>query len=415
MTDVEFYNTWQGLYTSAFVLSLCPAIYGSQYYWMTPFIVIVVSFLSLYIGLLLLANVLDFKFKKSDYFVISISVMTFFIVFMPDAQQGLFWFNGAMNYTPWFFVDFLNASLCLFIIKNAHCRKYVLLIAANCLLSFLLSGVNHVTSTLNLLILFVICVFYFNKSKFQFIPFLFSALGFAIMYIAPGTGNRQSVLQNQSILNTIKTSIKKFFEFCDCWCTVALILTAVLILLFVAINNKKFNKFAVRLSWFNLLVLFLTEALIFVVLLCVPFYAMGSFGEGRVQNIYFFYFCSSAWISWLFFCLLISKAFIKCNSLIISCISVLLFCLLPILPTSLQNNCKEAFSELRSDVAEQYALEYDYRETIALKSSGQELEVQPIASRPKLLTYTDLSADVSFFANEHFANYYKLLSVKVLS
>ena len=63
-TSAEFYNVWQGLYTSAFILSLQPGIFGEQYYALSTLII----FFSTFIPLLIAAHILNKHFfKKFTY------------------------------------------------------------------------------------------------------------------------------------------------------------------------------------------------------------------------------------------------------------------------------------------------------------------------------------------------------------
>lgn len=51
LNDIAFYNSWQGLYTSAFFNSLVPSIWGEQWYALVPFILIGSSILSIFFTL----------------------------------------------------------------------------------------------------------------------------------------------------------------------------------------------------------------------------------------------------------------------------------------------------------------------------------------------------------------------------
>ena len=44
----HFYETWQGTYSSAFLMSLQPGIFGERYYSLTPVILVLWSFLCLW-------------------------------------------------------------------------------------------------------------------------------------------------------------------------------------------------------------------------------------------------------------------------------------------------------------------------------------------------------------------------------
>lgn len=49
-TDKQFYLTWQGLYTSAFLLALQPGIFGERYYFIGGIGLLIFMYLTLYLS-----------------------------------------------------------------------------------------------------------------------------------------------------------------------------------------------------------------------------------------------------------------------------------------------------------------------------------------------------------------------------
>ncbi len=96
-TSYHFYFTWQGLYASTFVLALQPAIWGEQFYALTTFIIVGILFAGIFI---LTKTVFKYIFKseRKRYWLISLFILFFMIEKIPSPVQGLYWFNGCMNY-----------------------------------------------------------------------------------------------------------------------------------------------------------------------------------------------------------------------------------------------------------------------------------------------------------------------------
>ena len=109
-TDVKFYNTWQGLYSSAFLLSLQPGIFGEGYYCIGMFILLLFSYLSI---LYFVSSLLDLLKIKVNKYLLSMFLFVMIIQALPNALSGLYWFNGAYNYMPFFFLILLNVSVSL--------------------------------------------------------------------------------------------------------------------------------------------------------------------------------------------------------------------------------------------------------------------------------------------------------------
>lgn len=157
-TDVEFYNTWQGLYTSAFILALQPAIWGESLYALTTIIVMLTAYLCL-LGSIHIIN--KHFIKRSFLFTIMLSliILTMLTLWLPSPLEGLYWYNGAMNYMPWAFTNILGVCILieLYFCKGEYKnKKYILLIICSALLSFLTSGANHVTAFSNILVMLII-------------------------------------------------------------------------------------------------------------------------------------------------------------------------------------------------------------------------------------------------------------------
>lgn len=297
--DIHFYNTWQGLYSSAFILSLQPGIFGEQYYFIGVWLLILFMFGCLYFFIkTIFKDIL--KIKKYTLLITTVSLTTV-LAGLRSPVEGLYWFNGAWNYMPFLFLNLVNIA---FLLRVLYLNKKVN-IAYSVILSFIISGGNHVTSFLNIMILTIYSIVTFKKSKAGIISLISAIIGFIIMYIAPGTSIRQAELNNQGIMETILISIRGYAYFIENTISVQWIFIFLsLVLLSYCIKKANVLK-KEKLKW-NPILLYIIKAIIICGLLCVPYKAMGSFGAGRVSNVIWcayiilnciFYIYTILWIS----------------------------------------------------------------------------------------------------------------------
>ena len=71
---------------------------------------------------------------------------------MPSGVEGLYWFNGAYNYTFFQILWLISITILIRVIRTQN-KRNIGLIALGCFLSFMISGGNHVSAFLNIIIL----------------------------------------------------------------------------------------------------------------------------------------------------------------------------------------------------------------------------------------------------------------------
>lgn len=220
-TSKIFMDSWQGLYSSAFLVG-------------TLFLI---RNLSVYV----------LKDTSKNWFWISTILTFFFIHTMPFPVEGLYWYNGAMNYI-FFWAGFLflvSQYIVLFVKEKVVCRTLVITITA-----FVLSGGNHIMAFAGLLV--------------------------ELAY----SGNP---------IKTMVAATVRQVMILDEWINFTLIILFLLLTSFLyrMIKNNQ-NKMVYKGK--NLLFLFLTLAALMLAMWCVPYQAMGNFGSGRLRNILYMSF-----------------------------------------------------------------------------------------------------------------------------
>ena len=146
---------WQGTYSSIFFMTLMPAIWGEQYYFLGPVFIL----LLLLAGIMVFTHVIlrkVFGMEKWISLAIQAVITTAQFMFIYSAQSGFYWYNGGIHYVGMHGLGllFLAVSICL---ERAEGRTAKgLLFTASVLLAMITAGSNFVTALQGLLCLVTI-------------------------------------------------------------------------------------------------------------------------------------------------------------------------------------------------------------------------------------------------------------------
>lgn len=426
-TTVRFYNSWQGLYSSAFILSLQPGIFGEQFYFLTPWILIGGAFICLWFTFACIKKRLlssSAPVKISPAFLALLGTVMIFSG-MPSAAQGLYWFNGAMNYIPWCFAAIFNLVLLYEIHHISSLVKRVVLIGSSVVLSAVISGGAHPPAFAHILLLLIVTMFLIFKKRYYSIASLAAALaGFALMAAAPGTSIRQNLLNKSDAVSTIIHSAAQCLSYLQKWCNLSWVCILLLFTPFaVAVVRQCAGKFLYRSpAW-----LLILSYGVLCGMLCPSYYAMSGFGDTRLTN--------SVWVMFLALSLfdyvyllgwldrktgILHKKNLQLEKLVprnlffaaVLCLAVI-FLRSPSNVKSLSNSA-EAFIELANGTAAGYASQRDAQLAILNDKSVRDAEIPGILIQPKLLFLSDMSQDPMEWPNTSCAQYYHKDSVKVV-
>jgi hypothetical protein len=404
-TSVEFMQNWQGLYSSAFLLALQPGIFGNAAYGMTPLILFVIIAFSFLLTFRTIERDL-LKTHTGSWPLVSMLTIFFVLQCMPDLTEGFYWYNGAMNYTPFFCLTLINCVCAIKIINSHKRRNRNLLILLSFVLSFVISGGNHVTAVLNVILMLGFFVIALRKRRFSLaLSPLAAIIGLLINVTSPGTMVRRSMFpESPSLLSTFYHSFIHTFDAIHQWLDLSFILLLIIltpVALYLA--SKTEHAYSLR----KLIVFACLAFFLIVGLFCVPFYAMALFGEGRVENvIYFtFFFAVILLYGYGIGCLYrhaknsVPKASayrvfnpIKTRSFV----ALFLVGICGILLLGNLDNGRGtsviAAQELRSGDAQSYAAQMDEREQLYLASAGKDVVVEELVVQPDLIFFADLQA-----------------------
>ena len=410
------YVQFSGLYTSNFVNAIHPGVWGEDCYWLTTWIVFGVMFVSTFWSVYILNK---HFVKRSLLFVVSaaLAIVTMIVLWLPSAWEALYWYNGAMNYIPFAFLNVLN--LCILLETNdcLEKRKGKILLSLSAVISFLISGGNHVTSFANILML--LCAFGFTVVKKRFyvlLPLLSACVGFAIMYFSPGTQWRETYFVDLAgktgVVETILATIRHWIYVVDDWISISwLISMAVVTPMAMEIARKNVNRFS---KHFPIIPILMAGAVISG-MFCVPYKAMAYFGEGRVSNVIWITFMM---LSWFLYVLLwgwlaaneyvnLDRIFEKKHSALIAVLIICtsLFMLFRCHDESMSVSM-DAKHELASGIAAAYGQQMEERVSRYLDPSLTEVGVLPIQNPSKLLFGGEFSEDPNEWPNNEIGLWY---------
>lgn len=416
-TSADYWNHWQGLYTSAFLLALEPGLFGEQYYRVTGFLTI---------GTVVIGNLafcgflLHRKFGETKLTAAAFGMALSFLMlhFMPSAAEGLYWYNGAMNYT--FFYGILLLLLCAVL---ALCEEQKLFAAARRLLfavflAVVLSGGNHVTAFTGLLAVSLIlgCCVIFRKKSFSLrvgIVLFFEAVGFCVNILSPGTKVRADAFeQTGGIVSTLWNALRYLLGQMNDWIGLALIVVLVLLLpsMHGCVKRLRMEKnFHFRCP----LAVFVASVGLLTAMCCPSYYAMGAIGAGRLVNVIYFAFVLLVFVNAFYVCGWVDETFqiARMQQTVQWSVTVAVLCFGMVVGCCDRAAGFIALSSIRSGEALAYSMEADARYNLYLESEGQDVEVAAFSFYPRLLYYEDITQDPSDWRNCQVEEYFGLKSV----
>lgn len=409
------YDTWQGTFSSVFLMALTPAIWGEEFYVLTPIIMLSMVVLShFYLLYVLIVKILHAP--KSLWCIVS-SILTFLIIeTVPSPVNSFFWYNGSVHYT------FMHGCMIFMIGIAVHLEictsvwKKVLLALLASVFAVACGGSNYYTALLGLLSLAMILavkVILKRRNWWILLPLGADALAFYKNVTAYGNVIRQENFNGSSPFEAIGQSFPTALEYMAFWTTLPVILFAILLVpvLWKMADGCKFS------FSFPVVVTVLSVCLI-ACMFTPSIYAMSISGPDRLLNIIKMWFClllivnEAYWIGWIrrkgFLSDKARSCFSKVNLLAwaagILCLVLVHFVLA--VPMRLHNySSYAAYVSLRAGEAAQYHEEYQER-LQRLASDEAQVAVKEFSVKPYLLYFDDITEDPQNWKNTAVASWY---------
>ena len=145
------YNIWQGNFSAIFLMRLQPGIFGEQYYFITPLIL-----LSAYIcfSIFFFYTALKKIFKTDSYLAATVGICLTFVSMQlcMTPSDSFYWYNGAIYYT--FFYSLMLLLFALLIrMRTSKAAGTVIFTLISSVLAFLIGGSNYATALFMCIIL----------------------------------------------------------------------------------------------------------------------------------------------------------------------------------------------------------------------------------------------------------------------
>lgn len=423
-TCYHVYMKFQGTYSSCFLMSLQPGIFNEKIYGITTWLLVLIifsGFLVLFRGIK--RNVIkDSKFSSIYWALLSTVVIT---LGMPSPAQGLYWYVGAMHYIPWMMLVVCNIGWVLDVyFCESKTRRYVC-IALLLVSSFLISGGNQLTGFANILILSILLVIFGIKRHdyVLMVPLIIAVIGFGVMLFAPGNAVRQSVFNRPGVIKTIAMSGLYAVKWAVEWINGVTLAIIVLFIPLVLKMSKKIKESIV--CKYPILTLGAT-AMVFCGMACVPFYAMGGFGEGRTINVLWMYFiialifntiCVCGWYENEKGINLSEQLNHKLKSTIIKTViflgGMVVIGLFSSGAIGEYSTTMKAVREWKNGELKTYARECDERIKKYHDPNVVDVVVTPLSEEPSLLYVNDIGENPNIWPNNIMAVYYNKNSIKI--
>lgn len=417
-TCKEVYMTFQGTYSSCFLMSLQPGIFGEELYGITTWILIGLIFCGFFVFFRSLKkHILKDKEYKSLYWALLSTVVI--VMGLPSPAQGLYWYVGAMHYIPWMMLWICNVSLLINIYYEQKASRRWFYAVLSCICSILISGGNQLTAFGNILMLLIVSGIFLYRRK-EYIPagisLIVAIAGFVIMVIAPGNAVRQSVFQRPGVLKTIIMGALYVLKWTMEWVNGVSILA---ILLFLPLIFRLAKTLKNTILCRNPIIVFLLSAMVFCGMACVPFFAMGGFGEGRTINVLWIYFmiivlfniiCFFGWLDQR------NNLLQTLNSYVISqnmwlklgiyMVALVVVGICSSGATGEYSTSVKAVREYANGEIPTYAMENDARFKIYNDSEITDVVVDPLSEKPSLLYVNDIGENSNLWPNTSIRFYY---------
>lgn len=281
------YDTWQGTFSSAFIMSLSPAVWGDQYYIFTPvlmiFMIVVPQFYLLYVLLVKLLQT-----SKSIWCIVSSIVSFCMIEMMPSPVNAYYWFNGAVHYIFMYGCMILLFAIAIQMGNTDNRKKNMGYYLGACVLAVACGGGNYSTALLGMLgLVFVVALKWVlgYKKVWNVIPVAVYAFALFKNVTAYGNNIRQSNFEQPTALEAVLDSFKYICVHISNWLTLPLVLFVLLLVPFLweAVRTERFDfrwPVAVTALSFGSVACTITPSL----------YAMNSTGPDRLINVSMMWF-----------------------------------------------------------------------------------------------------------------------------
>lgn len=277
------YYTWQGTFSSIFLMSFYPSVFDYRFYKLVPALMVsIITITCLIVSYTLIYRLLGQR-KKSLFLLTGIILSLLMIERMYSVPPAIYWYNAACHYVIAECSLFVLACVYILIGISDSVVKNTVLLLISLLLAVETGGSNYATilmAGVSLTTLFVIILLKNKKKALWLIPSLI--VFFVCLFInvtAPGNSLRGARFAGIGPIQSILMSFKSVFDFSIIWMD---FYTVIVLIMLIPILYKCVSKTSFKFKY---------PYLVFVYSICViatgftsSYYALGDAGLSRTQN-----------------------------------------------------------------------------------------------------------------------------------
>lgn len=406
---------WQGTFSSIFMMSLMPAIWGDDKYFLGALFLLTIFLTAI---LVLVRVLVKDVFGGDNYSCIVLQAVTAAMLFVliHTPQAGFYWYNAGMHYVGMNSFCLLFIAALIKLLKTKSIPATVLLVIIGLLGAFVAGGSNFVTALQGLLVvctMLALAAWSRSKRGLLLLPVLAVYVGAFYKNIsAPGNNVRMAYYVGWGLdwFSAIVQSFVEAFKHLG-WFTGLMTIPVLVLLIPVIWQMVQKSDFQFRYP----LVVFLWSVCLYASGFTPSLYSMGNAGLGRTLNVVkityqlLLILNEIYLLGWL--CQYLKKKGKavpggKCCWWFYLLMGVLMlgaFCLEPKKEGSFSSYT--AYHYVHTGEANNFYQEYLQRVEI-LKSDEKDVVLRPYGFRPWILSTGELSEDPNNEVNRAIASYY---------
>lgn len=295
----------QGTYTSAVMMALVPIAWNIRQYWLGVFWIITSIVIGTFVlGWTLSKYLLDANVKQRITIGAFLTIVLTQLIY--SAQQGIYWYDGAVHYTFMQGLLFLTVSAWIKTLFTSSKGKIIAWGIISAILAFLSAGVNFISTLQGMVFLvsiIIICLILKHKAWMSLIPAVVTySVGMALNILAPGNSCRGAYYTEvkKGALESIGLSFVAAFQYL--WeMTGFILIVAMLVAIPLLWNVACKRKFSYRFPGLVSLFSFCVYATGFT----PGFYGMGYAGLARMfcsvkfTLLVLIFINEAYWIGWI--------------------------------------------------------------------------------------------------------------------
>lgn len=422
----EIWLTWQGTYSSVFLMALQPGIFGDSFYAVTPWVILVPYSLA---ALYLFRGIFEKLLGSERWLAVSAACIYLLIGVqtMVDKTQGIFWYNGSVHYMLPQAALLTLTGIVLRMAAEPECRRKWPLTAAILLIAYI-GGGNLVTGLecgIWIAVAVLLAILGKKKELAKKFAVLFGAwvIAFGLNAAAPGNFVRQ---EDFSYRPGVVRSVLQSFYYCldfvfgewGDWTVLALIALAAPFVVKAVHSYKGSFRFP-----YPLLVLVLSFCILSS-MFTPSIYASGGPGAGRIYNIIYLTFLLLVIVNMIYLYGWFVK---KCEvrkavgerddgTYRVSVLIGIAFCAALFAAASPdQFTSVSALKCIVSGEAKAWRQEEAERMEILLDDTVKDAEIKEFSVKPYLLFYEDIEPEPRNWKNLRMSSYFRKDSIRLVT